>query len=152
MKTYKTGKYEQRIESMLGEGEHRNADVGENEVLCEEIQQLKYLFRSSSWIIRQVVVRVVSLTNTAEQHSDDTCESIRWQSFTISKVQHLKIIHTSQLGSFRDQKRTVWHEHEQRRLKQWEIPDMSELGHQCRYAAHRSSYQQREEEHTEEIS
>lgn len=37
MKTYKTGKYEQRIESMLGEGEHRNADVGENEVLCEEI-------------------------------------------------------------------------------------------------------------------
>lgn len=52
--------------------EHRYTNVRENKVFGEEIKQLEQLFRPISRVRRQVIVGVVRLTYTTEQHCDDT--------------------------------------------------------------------------------
>ena len=57
---------------MLGEGEHGYADVGEDEILRHEVQKIKEVF---SWLLRlfrKIVVGVVSLGDSTEQHSNYT--------------------------------------------------------------------------------
>lgn len=48
------------------EGEHGNPDVGEDEVLREEVEQLEQLLGSVAWVRRQIVVGVVRLADAAE--------------------------------------------------------------------------------------
>lgn len=57
---------------MLREREHGHADVAEDEVLGEEVQQLKEVLRPRPGIVREVVVRVVGLADAAKQDRDDT--------------------------------------------------------------------------------
>lgn len=54
------------------EGEHRDPDVGEYEVLGQKVEQFKQLFGPVSRVRRQVVVCVVRLTYTAKQHRNHT--------------------------------------------------------------------------------
>lgn len=51
---------------MLGKRKHRDANVGEYKVLSQKIEQLKDLFGALSRVLRQIVVRVVRLTNTTK--------------------------------------------------------------------------------------
>lgn len=58
---------------VLREGEHRHANVREDKVLREEVEQLEDLLRARPRVVRQIVVRVVRLADSAEQHRHDTC-------------------------------------------------------------------------------
>lgn len=51
---------------MLGKRKHRDTNVGEYKVLSQKIEQLKDLFGALSRVLRQIVVRVVRLTNTTK--------------------------------------------------------------------------------------
>lgn len=51
---------------MLGKRKHRDANVGEYKVLGQKIKQLKDLLGTLSRVLRQIVVRVVRLTNTTK--------------------------------------------------------------------------------------
>lgn len=107
--TYESRQNEPRIKVMLGKCEHRNADVGEDEVLRQEIEQLEYLLGALTRIVRQVVVRVVRLTDAAEQNG-----------YNAGQLRHLG-----------DQERTVGHQHEQRRLENGEVANASEFSQVC---------------------
>ena len=49
-------------------GEQGEPHVGEDKVLCQEVDQLKQLFGPSSSFVRQVYVRIVGLHNPTEQN------------------------------------------------------------------------------------
>lgn len=53
---------------MFGKCKHGDADVRKDEILCQKVQQLEKSFRSSPRIRRQIIVRIMSLTDTAKQH------------------------------------------------------------------------------------
>lgn len=53
---------------MFRKCKHRNADVRKDEILCQEIQQFEKSLSSTSRIRRQIIVRVMRLTNAAKQH------------------------------------------------------------------------------------
>lgn len=57
---------------MLREREHRHADVREDEVFCQEVEQFKELFGPISRIRRQIVVGVMRLAYAAKQYRDNT--------------------------------------------------------------------------------
>ena len=54
--------------------EHGDPYVGENEVLCQEVEQGKELFGDWPWLPGHVVVGVVGLTDTAEKDSHDSSQ------------------------------------------------------------------------------
>lgn len=91
---------------VLGEREHRHTNVREDEVLGQKVEQLEDLFGALPRVIRQIVVRVVRLTDAAEEHRHDA----------------------RQLGDLRYEERTVRHQHEQCRLENGKVTDARELG------------------------
>lgn len=104
--TYETGENEPRIEMMLGKRKHRHTNVGENEILRQEIEQLEDLLSALSRVVRQIVVRVVGLADAAKEHGHDA----------------------RQFGHFGNQERAVGHEHKEGRLENREIANARELG------------------------
>ena len=63
---------EVRFPTMVVEGEHRDADVAEDEVLGEEIEEFEEGFGGEATVGGQVVEGVVGLADAAEQHCHDT--------------------------------------------------------------------------------
>lgn len=90
--TYKSCYNETGVKMMLGKGEHRYANVGKDKILGQKVQKLEYLFCPLARVLRQVVVRVVSLADAAEEHGH----------------------HTSKFRSLSQQEGAVAHEHEER--------------------------------------
>lgn len=70
--TYESSWYKEQIEMVLWEGEHRHADVWKYEIFRKEIEQFKYLLGPDPWIVRQIVISVMCLTNATEQHRHDS--------------------------------------------------------------------------------
>ena len=54
------------VEVVLGKGEHRDPDVGEDEVLRHEVEKVEEVFRGLFWFFGEVVVGIVSLGYSAE--------------------------------------------------------------------------------------
>ena len=72
-KGYKSSNDEQRVEDMWLEGEESQAHVGEDEVLCQEVQQLKQLtgeeteqihWNQTGWTVK----RCIRVTLDVRQH------------------------------------------------------------------------------------
>ena len=58
---------------MLGEGEEGNADVAEDEVLRQEVDELEEVLGAHSGLVGEVVVGVVGLADATEQHRHNAC-------------------------------------------------------------------------------
>ena len=71
-KGYESAADEGEVPLMLGEGEQRHADVAEDEVLREEVDELEEVFGAHPGLVREVVVGVVCLADAAKQHGHDT--------------------------------------------------------------------------------
>ena len=63
--------YEAGVKIMLGKGEHGHPDVAEDKVFGHEIKQAEKLLGDNARLFRQIVVGVVSLTNTTRKNGDD---------------------------------------------------------------------------------
>ena len=59
--------YVERVEVVLGEGEHGHADVGEDEVLGHEIEEIEEALGRVLALLRQVVERVMRLSYATEE-------------------------------------------------------------------------------------
>jgi len=79
---------------MLGEGKHRNSNVRKYKVLGQKVQQLEDLLGPLARVLRQVVVCVVSLTDSTEEHGH----------------------HSSKFCRLSQQEGAVAHQHKQSRL------------------------------------
>lgn len=75
--TYESCRNEPQIKVMLRKGEHRDADVGENEIFGQKIEQFEYLFGPYARIVRQIVVGVMRLTNATKQHRHDSYRNVQ---------------------------------------------------------------------------
>ena len=60
---------------MVAVGEERQPHVGEDKVLCKEVDEFKYIFCSSPRLIRQVDVGIVGLGDTTEKNCNNTCRA-----------------------------------------------------------------------------
>lgn len=60
---------------MVLEGEECQSHVGEDEILCQEIEKLKQLFSSMLRLRGQVIIRIMGLCDATKQHCDHTCET-----------------------------------------------------------------------------
>lgn len=54
-------------------GEEREAHVGKDKVLGQEVDEFKQVFSSPTGLLREVDEGVVGLHDSAEQDSHDTC-------------------------------------------------------------------------------
>ena len=57
---------------MFGEGEERDSDVAEDEVLREEVDELEEVLGAHPGLVREVVVGIVGLADSTEQYRHDT--------------------------------------------------------------------------------
>jgi hypothetical protein len=124
IKGYKCCNDEANVKVVLGEGEHRDADVAEDEILGQKVEELEKLLSSSPRIHREIIVRVVGLTHPTEKHSHNA-----WKGFLVFRKMHsqdrLKV--TSKLGSLSHQKCAVRHQEKESRFQQWKVTDSSKL-------------------------
>lgn len=74
---------------VLGKREHRDANVGKDEILRQKVEQLKNLLGALPRVVRQIVIRIMRLAYAAKQYGHDA----------------------RQLGHLGNQKRTVRHQH-----------------------------------------
>ena len=72
-KGYESAADEGEVPLVLGEGEERDADVAEDEVLREKVDELEEVLGAHPGLVREVVVGVVGLADAAEQNRHDTC-------------------------------------------------------------------------------
>jgi len=83
IKGYKCCNDEANVKVVLGEGEHRDADVAEDEILGQKVEELEKLLSSSPRIHREIIVRVVGLTHPTEKHSHNA-----WKGFFVLRKKH----------------------------------------------------------------
>jgi len=62
------------VEVVLREGEHGDADVGEDKVLGHKVEEVEEALSGLLALLREVVVGVVGLGDATEQHRDDAGE------------------------------------------------------------------------------
>ena len=58
----------ERVKVVLGEGEHGDTDVGEDEILSHEIEKIKKALGGLLALLRQIVECVMSLSNPTEEN------------------------------------------------------------------------------------
>ncbi len=120
--TYERTQDEENVEVVVRESEERDANVAKDEVFREKVQQLEELLRPVLGARRQVVERVVSLTNAAKQHSH----------------------YPREIRRLRHQEGRVGHEDEERGLEHGEVREAGELGENGREASHDGAEQEGE--------